>query len=140
MVPLPLPSDNFAKLCLYILAKSDQTRPKSLTKFLSADLEKVPLFVLLILQFNIHTCLTHSNTIASHSWFFKFALLACVTAFLVQITTLADEMINPAQTVVNTHRLNLSQLETFPLVFKLCIQPGYNQTALWEAGYSEVDL
>ena len=110
------------------------------------------------MQFNIHTYLTHSNTIASlgkrfiswHicimekqnvlSWFFKFALLACVTAFLVQITTLADEMINPAQTVVNTHRLNLSQLETFPVVFKLCIQPGYNQTAIWEAGYSEVDL
>ena len=121
-------------------------------------MEKVPLFVLLILQFNIHTCLTHSNTIASlgkmfiswHicimekqnvlSWFFKFALLACVTAFLVQITTLADEMINPAQTVVNTDRLNLSQLETFPVVFKLCIQPGYNQTAIWEAGYSEVVL
>ena len=82
------------------------------------------------------------------SWFvhflckqpWAFALLPCVAAFLVQITTLADEMINPTQTVVNTRRLNLSQLEAFPVVFKLCIQPGYNQTAIWEAGYSEVDL
>ena len=44
----------------------------------------------------------------------------------------------PTQTVVNTRRLNLSQLNIFPVVFKLCIQPGYNQTAIWEAGYGEV--
>ena len=46
----------------------------------------------------------------------------------------------PTQTVVNTRRLNLSQLNIFPVVFKLCIQPGYNQTAIWEAGYGEVGL
>ena len=78
------------------------------------------------------------NFLCKQPW--AFALLPCVAAFLVQITTLADEMINPTQTVVNTRRLNLSQLEVFPVVFKLCIQPGYNQTAIWEAGYSEVVL
>ena len=78
------------------------------------------------------------NFFSKHPW--ALALLPCVIAFLVQITTLADEMINPIQTVVNTRRMNLSQLETFPVVFKLCIQPGYNQTAIWDAGYSEVNL
>ena len=78
------------------------------------------------------------NFLCKQPW--ALALLPCVIAFLVQITTLADEMINPTQTVVNTRRLNLSQLNVFPIVFKLCIQPGYNQTAIWEAGYGEVRI
>ena len=56
----------------------------------------------------------------------------------VQTTTLAKEMLDPTQTVVNTRRLNLSHFDVFPVVFKLCIQPGFNQTAVVEAGYSEV--
>ena len=56
----------------------------------------------------------------------------------VQTTTLAKEMLDPTQTVVNTRRLNLSHFDVFPVVFKLCIQPGFNQTAVMEAGYSEV--
>lgn len=47
-------------------------------------------------------------------------------------------MLDPTQTVVNTRRLNLSHFDVFPVAFKLCIQPGFNQTAVVEAGYSEV--
>ena len=77
-----------------------------------------------------------SNFLCKKPW--ALAFLPCVIAFVVQITNLAEEMINPTQTVVNTRRLNLSQLNIFPVVFKLCIEPGYNQTAMWDAGYSEV--
>ena len=49
-----------------------------------------------------------------------------------------QEFIRPTQTVVNHRNLNLSSLGRFPVVFKVCIKPGYQLSAVQEAGYEEV--
>ena len=87
--------------------------------------------------------LVKTNTLAAPSLWPSW-LLSSTSSLMyhhhhqVQTTTLAKEMLDPTQTVVNTRRLNLSHFDVFPVVFKLCIQPGFNQTAVVEAGYSEV--
>ena len=86
--------------------------------------------------------LVQTNTLAALSLWSSW-LLPSTTSLIfphhqVQTTTLAKEMLDPTQTVVNTRRLNLSHFDVFPVAFKLCIQPGFNQTAVVEAGYSEV--
>ena len=41
----------------------------------------------------------------------------------------------PTQTVTKTVKKNMTDIE-FPVVFKICIKPGFNETVLNEVGYS----
>ena len=59
---------------------------------------------------------------------------ACLVAFLVQITTLIAGMINPKETLIRTEKVDFDQID-FPLVFKICIKPGFNETELKILGY-----
>lgn len=60
---------------------------------------------------------------------------ACVIAFTTQMTILTHHLINPSQTVTNTVKRNLTDLE-FPMVVKICINPSYNDTELYDVGYT----
>ena len=67
-------------------------------------------------------------------WPWLAVLLICGLAFLVQLRSVYMNYMNP--TVFNTvvENMNLHELE-FPLVFKICVKPGFNNSALEEAGY-----
>ena len=43
-------------------------------------------------------------------------------------------MINPSKTLVMTEKKNFSEVE-FPLIFKICIRPGFNETEVKNLGY-----
>ena len=60
--------------------------------------------------------------------------VGCLIAVIIQISNLAYHQIHPSQTVTSTQRENLSDID-FPVVFKICIKPGFNTTALTEVGY-----
>ena len=57
----------------------------------------------------------------------------CVVAFLVQAANVLDDFFKPTLTNTNIEQRNL---KNFPLTFKICIKPGFNLTALKEAGYN----
>lgn len=64
--------------------------------------------------------------------------LGCLAACAVQLAALAEEFLHPTQTVVNSHRTNLSEMARFPAIFKVCVRPAYNQAAVEAAGYGNV--
>ena len=61
--------------------------------------------------------------------------IGCLVAFTIQISLLTYNQVNPTQTVTSTVRKNLSDMD-FPVLFKICIKPGFNTTALKEVGYA----
>ena len=58
----------------------------------------------------------------------------CLLAFFIQLSTLIDGMINPKETLIGTEKVDFDKIE-FPLIFKLCIKPGFNDTELRKLGY-----
>ena len=58
----------------------------------------------------------------------------CVVAFIIQFGIVLNGFIYPSMTNTVVHENNLQELD-FPLVFKICVQPAFNLTALEEAGY-----
>ena len=60
--------------------------------------------------------------------------VGCFIAFTIQMGLLAYDQMNPTQTVISTVRKNRSDID-FPVLFKICIKPGFNTTALKEVGY-----
>ena len=44
-------------------------------------------------------------------------------------------MINPSETLISMQERNLSEIR-FPLIFKICIKPGFNETEVMNLGYS----
>ena len=44
-------------------------------------------------------------------------------------------MINPSETLISMQERNLSDIR-FPLIFKICIKPGFNETEVMNLGYS----
>ena len=60
--------------------------------------------------------------------------VGCLLAFLAQISILIYDMINPTRTLIATQKVDFADIE-FPLVFKVCIKPGYNETELRNLGY-----
>ena len=61
--------------------------------------------------------------------------VGCLLAFIIQMSILTYYQIHPSQTVTSTVRKNLSDVD-FPVLFKICIKPGFNLTALQEVGYA----
>ena len=58
----------------------------------------------------------------------------CLVAFLTQTSTLINGMLNPKETLIGTHKVGFEKIE-FPLIFKICIKPGFNDTELRNLGY-----
>ena len=58
----------------------------------------------------------------------------CFVAFLYQTSTLLNSMINPKDTLTGTERVQLEKID-FPLVFKICIKPGFDDEELKKMGY-----
>ena len=60
--------------------------------------------------------------------------LGCFVAFIIQMTFLTKNQVQPSQTVINTEKKDLKDLE-FPIVFKICIIPGFDFRELENVGY-----
>ena len=60
--------------------------------------------------------------------------VGCLLAFLTQISILIYDMINPTRTLTATQKVDFADIE-FPLVFKVCIKPGFDETELRNLGY-----
>ena len=75
-------------------------------------------------------CSSVVHVIANHH--ILFTNLICLTAFTVQFGNILQGYIDPQQTNIRVSERNIT---TFPLVFKICLSPGLNESAIKEAGY-----
>ena len=60
--------------------------------------------------------------------------VACFAFFLLQMSLLINSRLHPEETISSTEQKRLSEIP-FPVVFRICIKPAFNQEALQEAGY-----
>ena len=58
----------------------------------------------------------------------------CLVAFLTQTSMLIQSMMDPQETLIGTQKVGFEKIE-FPLIFKICIKPGFNDTELRGLGY-----
>ena len=65
---------------------------------------------------------------------FYLIRFVCLIAFLIQTSTLINGMLNPKETLIGTNKVGFEKIE-FPLIFKICIKPGFNDTELRNLGY-----
>ena len=66
-----------------------------------------------------------------------FLHVGCVIAFSVQMIILTRDLMYPDHTVSKTFRKKLT-VQSFPVVFKICINPGFNKEALNATGYDSI--
>ena len=69
--------------------------------------------------------------------FRKILNIFCFVFFSVQLHKVVTEWLFPVQTTVQIFGKNLEDFN-FPVIFKICANPGFNFTALEDAGYSSV--
>ena len=67
--------------------------------------------------------------------FLVFLNSCCLIAFLVQIAFITYENIKPEHPVTETYRQDLNEME-FPVIFKVCVIPGFDASAMKREGYS----
>ena len=58
----------------------------------------------------------------------------CVFAFLWQLSTVAKEWLVPTQSTMSVEETDLD-VQDFPVLFKICPNPGFNLKTLNEEGY-----
>ena len=58
----------------------------------------------------------------------------CIIAFLVQISCITYDYIYPEHPVSTTFRQDLDKIE-FPIVFKVCVVPGFDAAEVRREGY-----
>jgi hypothetical protein len=58
----------------------------------------------------------------------------CIIAFLVQISFITYGYIKPERPITETFRQDLDEME-FPVVFKVCVIPAFNDSAVKKEGY-----
>ena len=66
--------------------------------------------------------------------FVVFLNFCCIIAFLVQISFITYGYIKPEHPVTKTFRKDLDMME-FPVVFKVCVLPGFDASAMKKEGY-----
>ena len=76
-----------------------------------------------------------STFLMKHHW--KILNLLCCFAFIWQLYGIMDDWIHPSRKTTDIMENKLEDLE-FPIVFKVCLKPGFNITALKEEGYSSI--
>ena len=69
-------------------------------------------------------------------WVDMVVKLLCVAAVIVQLGFNLKGFLHPKLPTTQVHDVALKDLDSFPLIVKICAQPGFNQTALYEVGYS----
>ena len=67
--------------------------------------------------------------------FLLLANLACLIGFCFQFGNVLDTYVHPTQTTITVTERNLQDSE-FPLLFKICFTPSFNETAIEEVGYT----
>ena len=72
--------------------------------------------------------------IVSSKTIWVLANLACTVVLAIQLTHVLEGYLKPTITRTWEEEVPLQDIE-FPLVIKICVVPGFNQTALLEAGY-----
>ena len=60
--------------------------------------------------------------------------IICFVAFAIQFGNLIVNFIKPTITNTNVEERELKEIG-FPLVIKICVKPGFNETAINDAGY-----
>ena len=60
----------------------------------------------------------------------------CLVAFLYQLGALVYSYANPNQTITKIEKKNLNEMK-FPVIFKICIKPGFDAEELLRAGYKQ---
>ena len=60
--------------------------------------------------------------------------VACTLAATIQLACVLKQFLAPKQTNTSLENVDLEEIK-FPLVFKICSQPGFNVAAIREAGY-----
>ena len=72
--------------------------------------------------------------ILRQSWVLIYAM--CLVAFLYQLGTLIYSYANPNQTITKIEKKNLNEMK-FPVIFKICIKPGFDTEELLRTGYKQ---
>ena len=62
-------------------------------------------------------------------WFWIFVKVACSVAFTIQISASVYYQLAPEKRVAETVTTNLKNID-FPVAFKVCIKPSFNDTEL----------
>ena len=60
--------------------------------------------------------------------------ILCILAFLVQISLITYGYLVPDKTHTFSYKQDLHQME-FPVLFKICVVPGFNDSQLKKEGY-----
>ena len=63
--------------------------------------------------------------------------MLCCIAFSWQLYGILDDWINPSLKTTDITEKQLEDLK-FPIIFKICMKPGFNTTALKEEGYAGI--
>ena len=61
--------------------------------------------------------------------------IGCFIIFVIQMAVLIYNRMNPSQTISSASQKQLADLE-FPVIFKICIKPAFDDEELNKAGYS----
>ena len=67
-------------------------------------------------------------------WMWLLVNLFCTVVLTVQLVVLLDSYVNPTNTRTWDEEVMLADIE-FPLIFKICVIPGFNEKAVYDAGY-----
>ena len=68
----------------------------------------------------------------------KVLNLICCVAFSIQFFNVVKEWLYPTQTTVEIKEIGLENFD-FPVIFKICANPGFNITVLQEEGYDSIN-
>ena len=85
----------------------------------------------------------HSNMLfqAKLSYLRKHPLIllhaGCFLTFTAQMIVLAMNQISPSTTISHLEERNLDSID-FPVLFKICIKPAFNNSELYKAGYKNI--
>ena len=63
--------------------------------------------------------------------------ITCFVAFSIQFTSVLKGFLDRTQTNINKHEEDLHG-KNFPVILKICINPGFSGTAVNEAGYKNI--
>ena len=81
--------------------------------------------------------------LSKESLWYRFVItlkLFCITGFLVQTSVNVKNVFWNRETSVNIRDVKISEMNNFPLVFKLLLRPGYDIMSLEKEGYSDLDF
>ena len=92
-----------------------------------------------LLDSKVNTEASKNSIKVNQKTVFEMALLglkvACLLAFLIQMGLSFYKQTNPDKTVAKTTKTGLEEID-FPVVFKICMNPSFNETEAKSLGYT----